>query len=56
MTPGTQPKSVNKNVIIIEPQPLSKTAKGGHIIDKITRQILIISFDDLMFIWVVISK
>jgi len=27
----------------MEPQPLSNTAKGGKIIDKITRQILIIS-------------
>jgi len=48
MTPGTQPQSHNKNTIRIEPQPLSKTAKGGQIMDSITRQILIISFDDLM--------
>ncbi len=45
MTPGTQPQSHNKKVITIEPQPLSITAKGGQIIDNITRQILIISFD-----------
>ena len=36
MTPGTHPQSHNKNTIRIEPQPLSKTAKGGHKIDKIT--------------------
>ncbi len=45
MTPGTQPQSHNKKVITIEPQPLSITAKGGQIMDNITRQILIISFD-----------
>lgn len=48
ITPGTHPQSQSKNVIRIEPQPLSKTAKGGQMIDKITRQILIFSFDDLM--------
>ena len=36
MTPGTYPQSHNTNTIIIEPQPLSKTAKGGHKIDKTT--------------------
>lgn len=41
ITPGTQPQSHNKKVITIEPQPLSKTAKGGQIIDRITLQILI---------------
>jgi len=41
MTPGTQPHNHNKNVIRIEPQPLSKTASGGKIIAKITLQILI---------------
>ena len=41
ITPGTQPQSHNKNTIIIEPQPLSKTAKGGQIMDKITLQMLI---------------
>ncbi len=44
MTPGTQPQIHSKKVIKMEPQPLSKTAKGGKIIDKITRQILIICF------------
>lgn len=42
ITPGTQPQSHSKKVIKIEPQPLSNTAKGGQIIDNITRQILII--------------
>ena len=36
MTPGTHPQSHNKNTITIDPQPLSKTANGGHKIDKIT--------------------
>jgi len=36
ITPGTHPQSHKRNTIIIEPQPLSKTAKGGHKIDKIT--------------------
>ena len=49
ITPGTHPQSHNKNVIKTEPQPLSKTDSGGKIIAKITRQILIISFDDLMY-------
>lgn len=48
MTPGTQPQIHNIKVIRKDPQPLSKTAKGGKMIDNITRQILIISFDDLM--------
>ena len=29
ITPGTHPQQVNKNTIKIEPQPLSRTAKGG---------------------------
>ncbi len=49
MTPGTHPQSHNKKVIRIEPQPLSKTAKGGQMMDSMTRQILIILFDDLMY-------
>lgn len=42
ITPGTQPQSHNKKVIIIEPQPLSKTAKGGQMIESRTLQKLII--------------
>ena len=38
ITPGTQPQSVSKNTIIIDPHPLSITAKGGNNIDKITRK------------------
>ena len=41
ITPGTQPQIHNIKTISIEPQPLSKTAKGGHIIERITLQILI---------------
>ena len=48
ITPGTHPQIHSINVIKKEPQPLSKTDSGGKIIANITRQILIISFDDLM--------
>ncbi len=47
ITPGIQPKHHNINTINIDPQPLSKTAKGGQNIDKTTRQKLII----LLFIY-----
>jgi hypothetical protein len=47
MTPGTQPHSHSKNVIKIDPHPLSNTAKGGQIMDSKTRQILITLFFDL---------
>ena len=36
ITPGTQPQSVSKKTIKTEPQPLSKTAKGGKKIDNKT--------------------
>ena len=36
MTPGTQPQSVSKNTISIEPQPRSITAKGGKIMARMT--------------------
>jgi hypothetical protein len=36
ITPGTHPANVNKKTITIEPQPLSTTAKGGHMIDSKT--------------------
>lgn len=36
ITPGTQPAIVRRSTITIEPQPLSKTAKGGRIIASIT--------------------
>tara|TARA_R110002012_G_scaffold308081_1_gene514072 strand:+ start:572 stop:730 length:159 start_codon:yes stop_codon:yes gene_type:complete len=45
ITPGIQPKHHKINTISIEPQPLSKTAKGGHKMESITRQKLIIYFD-----------
>lgn len=41
ITPGTHPKKVRIRTIKIDPQPLSKTAKGGNKIDKSTRQKLI---------------
>lgn len=42
-TPGTQAQSVRINTITTLPHPLSITAKGGKMIDKITRQILILN-------------
>ena len=45
ITPGTHPQQVNKNTIKIEPQPLSRTAKGGKIIHKIRlKQDIVIIF------------
>ena len=41
ITPGTQPQSHKINTIRIDPQPLSKTDKGGHIIESRTLQKLI---------------
>ena len=37
MTPGTQPQSVGRNTMSIEPQPWSNIAKGGKIMDRRTR-------------------
>ena len=42
ITPGIQPQKVSISTIMIEPQPLSITARGGNMIDKITLQILIL--------------
>jgi len=41
ITPGIQPTRVKIVVIKIEPQPLSKTARGGKIIQIKTRKQLI---------------
>ena len=41
MTPGIHPQSHKIKVIKIEPQPLSRTASGGHIIESKTLQKLI---------------
>jgi len=41
MTPGTQPQSHKIKTISIEPQPLSRTAKGGQRMDNNTLQKLI---------------
>ena len=41
ITPGIHPHKVRMKTIIIDPQPLSITANGGNMIDKITLQILI---------------
>lgn len=42
ITPGTHPKKVRIRTISTDPQPLSRTAKGGKRIDKSTRQKLIL--------------
>jgi hypothetical protein len=44
ITPGTHAHNVRRKTIIIEPQPLSITAKGGKIMQSITRKIDIIQF------------
>ena len=36
ITPGIHPANVRMNTISTEPQPLSTTARGGNMIDKIT--------------------
>ena len=41
ITPGIHPQTVNINTIIMDPHPLSITAKGGNKIDNNTLQILI---------------
>ena len=38
ITPGTQPHKVRISTIRIEPQPWSKTARGGKSMDNKTRQ------------------
>ena len=40
ITPGIQPQMVNIKTMTTDPHPLSNTAKGGNMIDKITLQIL----------------
>lgn len=42
ITPGIQPHRVRINTSKSEPQPLSITASGGKIIQRITRQIDIV--------------
>ena len=42
ITPGIHPQSHKIKTIKIDPQPLSKTAKGGHKIERSTLQKLII--------------
>lgn len=42
ITPGTQPQSHKRKTIKIEPQPLSRTDKGGKKIASKTRQILML--------------
>ncbi len=42
ITPGTQPHIHNAKTMIIEPQPLPITDKGGKKTARITRQILML--------------
>lgn len=44
ITPGTQPQSVNRNTITIEPHPFPITANGGNSIANKTRNKLIVDF------------
>ena len=44
-TPGIHPKIVNIKTIIIDPQPLSRTARGGNNIESKTLQKLIFNID-----------
>ena len=45
MTPGTQPQSVSRNTMSIEPQPRSITASGGKIMARMTwRQDMVVLF------------
>ena len=45
MTPGTQPQSVSRNTMSIEPQPRSITASGGKIMARMTwRQDMVFYF------------
>ena len=44
ITPGTQPQMVSIKTINTEPQPLSITARGGKIIERRTRQKVILFF------------
>ena len=48
MTPGTQPQSVSRNTMSIEPQPRSNTAKGGKRMDRRTlrKDMTVFSFLD----------
>ena len=46
MTPGTQPQSVSRNTMSIDPQPRSITASGGKMMARMTwRQDMMVSFD-----------
>ncbi len=42
ITPGTQPQSVSKRTMRIDPQPFPITERGGKIIASSTRQKLMI--------------
>lgn len=39
ITPGTHPANVSRNTIITDPQPLSITAKGGKMMERMTLNI-----------------
>ena len=50
ITPGIQPTQVKTKVINTEPQPLSRTASGGHKIQtKARKKLILISLHKFKF-------
>ena len=47
ITPGAQPINVRSVTMIIEPQPLSRTANGGNNIQNINLEMLIFKYHKL---------
>jgi len=43
ITPGIHPHNVNRQMITMDPHPLSRTAKGGKITDRITLNKLMVA-------------
>ncbi len=56
ITPGIQPKHVRINIIKKEPQPLSATASGGKMTQRITRQMDMILINDKYLQLVLVRK
>jgi len=49
-TPGIQPNKVKIKVMINDPHPLSRTARGGNKIARITRNKLIVLLFGYLFV------
>ena len=49
ITPGTHPANVSRNTIITDPHPLSITANGGKMMERITLNIDITYFIEELF-------